>query len=585
MKIRGLFTKKKIIWTIIILVIAGSIWYFASRGKNPAANIQTATVASQDLKQTVLSTGQVISQTDLSLSFQAGGVVEKINVAAGANVKKGDVLAVLSQANAQAALVSARGSLAQARANYNKVVAGSSNEQINVSIKVVNAAQVAYNNAVAQLATIQQSSAATINQAQTTLDDLQSPDTHSDNKRSAILTTISGQLASVKSALDKENQILADNNLRPTFSVTNFSALNDFKNANQLVQPLINTANASLARAQASKTDANIDQAVSDAINALNQNIIALNSCFLALQNSVVSSQFSQSQLDAYKSSISGELSNENPGVSSIRSAKQALVDALTAAQNSLTNSRLSGAQQVSSAQNQINSAKAAWQQAEATLAQQKAKAQPADIQAAMAQIIYAQGSVEAAQANLNNLVITAPSDGTVTQVDIKVGEQASAMKEVIVIQDVSSLHAESYVSEANVASLKIGQSIDYTFDALGPDRHFTGEVQTINPASTVISGVVNYLVKGNIPNIAEIKPGMTANLTILVASKNKVLAVPSSAIINNNGQQFIRVVDNPTTKSYHQVAIQTGLQADGGLVEVLSGLTEGQTIVTYIKP
>jgi len=145
-------------------------------------------------------------------------------------------------------------------------------------------------------------------------------------------------------------------------------------------------------------------------------------------------------------------------------------------------------------------------------------------------------------------------------------------------------LHTEAYVSESNVASLKIGQPVDYTFDALGPDKHFTGQVLTIDPASTVISGVVNYLVKAGLPSIPEIKPGMTVNMTVLVATRDNTLAVSNSVIINKNGEQYVRVIDDSKLKTYHEVKVTTGLQADGGQVEILSGLTNGQEIVTLIK-
>jgi multidrug efflux pump subunit AcrA (membrane-fusion protein) len=72
--------------------------------------------------------------------------------------------------------------------------------------------------------------------------------------------------------------------------------------------------------------------------------------------------------------------------------------------------------------------------------------------------------------------------------------------------------------------------------------------------------------------------------MTVLVASRENALAVSSSAIINQNGEQFVRIITNPKTKTYEQIKIQTGLQADGGLVEVLSGLSSGQEIVTLIK-
>lgn len=584
MSIKKIFRKKYIIWAIVILLVAFGVWYFRFKPKDNSANIQTSTVGTQNLEQTVLTTGQVVSETNLNLSFQTGGVVNSITVITGTQVKAGDVIATLSQANVRASLTSASGQLAQARANYKKVLAGATPEQINVSQRSVDSARVAYNNTVSQLANVQSSTATAISQAQTNLDDLQSLTTNSDNKRSAVLVAVANQLAAIKADLDKEKQILDDQNLKNVFGVTDSSSVNNFKNANSQVQLLLTQANSSLANAQAYKSDANISQAVYDSLAALNQNILALNYCSTALQNSITSAQFSQAQLDVYKSTINLAVSSENSGINSIKSANQTLSDSITAAVNALTNSKVSATTQINSAQNQINSAKASLQQAEATLAQQRAKAQPADIDAAQAQLLSAQGSVQAAQTALDNTILKAPAAGTITQVNTKVGQQATAMQAVIVLQNIDLLHTEAYVSESNVASLKLGQSVDYTFDALGPDRHFNGQILTIDPASTVISGVVNYLVKASLPNIPEIKPGMTVNMTVLIETRTNVLAVSSSVIINQNAEQFVRVIDDPKTKTYHQVKVTTGLQADGGLVEVLSGLTAGQEIVALIK-
>lgn len=583
MSMRKFFTKKRIIWTIILLLIAAGVWYFATKPKD-VSNIQTAVVARQNLEQSVLTTGQVVSETDLELSFQTGGMVAQVSVETGDQVKAGDILAVLSQSNARAALTSANGQLAQARANYNKVLAGATAEQINVSQKAVDSAKVAYDNAVSQLANVEASTATAISQAQTTLDDLKSPTTTADNKRSAIVVTIANQLVSVKSNLDKEKQILDDENLKGSFGATDSTSLINFKNANSQVQALLDKANASLAVAQSYKSDFNISQALNDALAALNQDVQSLNYCYTALQNSVVSSKFSQTQMDSYKATISAALSGENSGITAIKSSNQALTDALTAATNAVANTKLSATSQITTAKNQINSAKASWQQAEATLAQQKAKAQPADIEVARAQLLSAQGSVEAAQSAFDNTILKAPADGTITKIDTKVGQQAIAMQSVVVLQNVNALRAESYVSEANVASLEVGQTIDYTFDALGPDKHFSGQILTVDPASTVISGVVNYLVKASLPNVPEIKPGMTVNMTVFVNSRADALAVPSSAIINQNGEKFVRIIDNPATKTYHQSKVSTGLQADGGLVEILDGLNGGEEIVTLIK-
>jgi HlyD family secretion protein len=221
---------------------------------------------------------------------------------------------------------------------------------------------------------------------------------------------------------------------------------------------------------------------------------------------------------------------------------------------------------------------------AQANLDQIKASAPQSDIDSAKAQILSAQGQVDAAQANYDNTVLRAPATGTITQVDIKVGEQASTMQEVMILQDIGDLHAEANVSEANIASIQAGQSVDYTFDALGTDQHFSGQVESVNPASIVIAGVVDYKVTANFNNVPGIKPGMTANMTILVAKKDNALAVPSSAVIQQNNQQIVRVIDDLKKQTYHNVVVQTGLQADGGLTEITSGLSEGQTVITYMK-
>jgi multidrug efflux pump subunit AcrA (membrane-fusion protein) len=108
--------------------------------------------------------------------------------------------------------------------------------------------------------------------------------------------------------------------------------------------------------------------------------------------------------------------------------------------------------------------------------------------------------------------------------------------------------------------------------------------VLTVNPASTVVSGVVNYKVTGSLEKIPEVKPGMTANMTIKVAEKKNVLVVPSGAIINKNGKHIVKVINDSKKKTFTEVEVEVGLSADGGLTEIISGLKDGQEVVTYMK-
>jgi HlyD family secretion protein len=510
MKFKKLFTKKIIIWVAIILLVAIGVLYFIfGRGKN-SGNIQTALVTKQDLQETVLSTGQVVSGTNLTLSFQASGIVRQVLVTEGDKVSAGQTLAELNDASQRASLTSAQGSLAQAQASYEKLLAGATQQGINTAQDSVNSAKQDLTNAYSGALN-------TLNNAYTSIYNADALAVRIQNNYFSTRDPAGIQVQDSKDDID-----------------TNANSTKSYLDTENSMAP------------------ADVDAFVTKMLSALNSVYDDIN---------VIRAQCDQG---IYYSSVT------DADKSSLDSQKTAV------------NTALSG---VTALQQSIASLKLALQKAQDQLSVTTAPPTKADVDLAKGQILSAQGQVDAAQNVVNNSVIKAPLPGTITRVEIKVGEQATPTQEAIVLQNINDLHAEADVSEANVASLQIGQTIDYTFDALGPDQHFAGKVLTINPASTVISGVVDYLVKGSLDNVPGIKPGMTANMTILVAQKNNAIAVPSTAIINKNNNQYVRIITNDKTKTYKEVQVQTGLQADGGLVEIISGLTEGQEIVTYIKP
>ena len=232
-----------------------------------------------------------------------------------------------------------------------------------------------------------------------------------------------------------------------------------------------------------------------------------------------------------------------------------------------------------------LGSAQALIDQRTAELAIKKSTARQADLDLAQADILTAQGQYELASSNFEHTVLRAPADGTITRVDVKVGELAQSLKEVMVLQDVSNLYLESNVNEANITSIKDGAVVDITFDAFGVDKTFTGHIVKIDPSSTIVSGVVNYKVTASIDMVPELRPGMTANMTILVSEKDGVLVVPSRAVITDTtGAKTIRLVTDTKRKSYKEIPVTTGVEGDGGMIEVTSGITLGEEFVVLIK-
>ena len=134
-KIKSFWTvykKKKRTWILIALVLIFASYFIF---KTPASVTNTVTDIAKvsDLKETVLATGQVVSNTDLSLAFNSAGIVKSLKVKVGDKVTAGQVLATLDSQSEQAALTSARGVLAGAQARLKKTIEGASNEEIALS--------------------------------------------------------------------------------------------------------------------------------------------------------------------------------------------------------------------------------------------------------------------------------------------------------------------------------------------------------------------------------------------------------------------------------------------------------------------
>jgi HlyD family secretion protein len=477
-RIKTFFTKKRIIWTSILAVIFIGGWLIFG-GKSSVDNIQTTIVKKQDVEKTVLTTGQVVSSTDLSLSFQTSGFVRRINVKEGDEVKEGAVLAVLDQGNSLAQLESAKGALAQAQANYDKIRGAATSQDIAVSQASVDSAKTTLQNAKQNL----------LNQLSTAYNDA----------NTAVLSYTNILFSNPQSSSPQFGF--------PGYSQTNAVAVSTANND----RVVINSILPALQKEVGIANENNLDKSVEDSLKALSTISNYLNNIITILTTyTQVTAGGTQATLSSYSSGVTTAKGTVDGAINLIISYKQT-----------------------------VKNAEASLSQAQASLELKKAPARPEDISIAQAQVLSAQGQVHLAESNLNNTVIKAPTNGTITFVDVKLGELASASKEVMKLLNVSELHTEAAVSEADIASIVVGQSIDNTFDALGPDRHFESKVLTVNPASTVVSGVVNYKITGSLENIPEVKPGMTANMTIKVAEKKDILVAPSGAIINKDGKKL----------------------------------------------
>jgi HlyD family secretion protein len=190
---------------------------------------------------------------------------------------------------------------------------------------------------------------------------------------------------------------------------------------------------------------------------------------------------------------------------------------------------------------------------------------------------------VQSAYSALDKTVLRSPIAGVITKQDAKLGQivtvttSAVANSALISIISQNRLEIETNVPEVDIGRVSTDNPVAITFDALLGET-FSGKVVKIDPAETVVEGVVNYKVT-ILFNDGDnrVKSGLTANLSIKTASKTDVLTLPQYAIVEKDAGTFVRV---PVAGGFRDDAVTLGLRSADGTVEIITGVTEGETVV-----
>ncbi len=217
------------------------------------------------------------------------------------------------------------------------------------------------------------------------------------------------------------------------------------------------------------------------------------------------------------------------------------------------------------------------------TIASQKvAVANTSDVAAQQARVRAAESNIYNYQAQLSQTVISSPIDGIVTKQEAKVGQTVSPNTTVVTVMSASGFEIDTYIPEADIAKVKIGDSSSVTLDAYGNDVLFEARVTEIEPAETVIDGVTTYKTTLQFSEEDErIKSGMTANLDILTAERKSVIAVPQRSVVSDNGDKIVRILEE---KGVVEVGVETGLRGSDGKIEIIKGVNEGDKVVTFVN-
>jgi HlyD family secretion protein len=481
------------------------------------AGYTTTTVVRSTLIQEVSVTGNVAPVKSAALAFEKGGKIQGIYTDVGARVTAGQILAETDNADLYAGVLDAQANLAAEEANLAALQRGTRPEQIDVSKTKVENAQTSLANATQALSD-------KISDAYTKSDD-------------AVRNLADQLFSNPRSNNPQFNFTISDSQLK----------INIEQERYQIEQSLINWQKdiANMG------TQKDFSSSTALAKRSLGEIKIFIDNMALAVNSLTAGGSLTQATIDTYKADISTARANINTAITNLSTADQGLRDA----QSALT-------------------------LAQSNLALDEAGSTPEQIATQQARVDQARAKVKTAQAQLDKTILRSPIAGIVTKKDAKVGEIVAANEEVISVITDQNLEIDANIPETDIAKVTLGDRASITLDAYGEDVIFQATVVSIDPAATVIEGVPTYKTTLYFAKYdPRIKSGMTANIDILTDKRENVLSVPTRAITTDGDVKTVKVLQSDNT--IKKITIETGLRSSDGKTEVISGLKEGDRVIT----
>jgi len=214
-----------------------------------------------------------------------------------------------------------------------------------------------------------------------------------------------------------------------------------------------------------------------------------------------------------------------------------------------------------------------------------------ASVSAAKAQVAQTGAALRNAQTNLGYTRIVSPVDGTVVSRNVDVGQTVAASFQTptlfTIAQDLTKMQIDTSVDEADIGKVKVGQDVEFTVDAYA-DITFRGKVGQVRIAPITVQNVVTYDVVVTVDNPDfKLKPGMTANVSIIVAEKKDILRIPNAALRFKPAEKAktkqpqkgagVWILENGKPK---RLPVTVGI-SDGNFTELVGGeLREGQDVI-----
>ena len=509
---------RKSSYYLVLIIIAGAafvfFWIYQKYIKEEETSFLLFNVERGAVQEVVKVRGEVAARQEFDLGFPFSGTIEEVFVKEGQTVNRNAPLMKLETTDFELEIKKLEAVFDQKRAVLEKLIAGAAPEDIQVSEIKVSNAEVALEESKNNL-----------------VDKLRDAFVKSDD---ATRSKVDQFFNNPRSSDPKLNFSLADSQLKT-----------DFERERTLIEILLVSWKLETDRLTASDNLASFTDAAKKNLAQIKS---FLDKAALILSVITASSNLSQTTIDTYRSDISTARANINTAITNLSAAEE-----------------------------KLRTAESGVFLAQKELAAKKAAARIEDVEIAKAQIREIENQIAITEEKIKKSFIYAPGGAKILKVNFEKQEFYTAGQVAV------SLSASDYKIQADVSELEIvkvrdinGNDVLARFDAL-PGQEFKGKVIFIEPKEIIKEGDKYYRVNVYLDKFAEsLRPGMSADLIILISFKDEALKIPELAIYDKGGKKFVKILKDNQQK---EIEVETGI-SDGENVEVISGLVEGQIVI-----
>ena len=536
-----------------------------------------------DLVQTVEAVGTVISEKDLKLRFPVTGVAGKVLVEEGDTIGEGQELAYLRNDALKADVAAAQASLASQNAVLKELKEGTRPEDIAIAEAEVENKRASLESAYAILHGAEEK----LKKSEGKLEKLKAEaETSLSGYVAAAGSEASEQLTEVRSALRKLEDVFEDNAVDRAASYYEPSRYESLNKKREFATESVERLLSSLPGKAKDYREA---IAVLGQVRDASSNASAITSAtYTLLADLPLYQNYDTSERETQKTTAATQNNTIQDALSSIDSTLKSIRDAaanfdtrIATEEHNVTAAESTKAAALADIQTYGTS----LIKQEAELSKKLAGARPTEIDAQQARVNQAYAGLNRAKAKLEDTIIRAPTEGTITKVNLKEGEftGGSELNEFAVsMLGASPYRVEMFAAEIDIPKVRLSQTGSIGLDAF-PNEKFPVNVSEIDPTATYIDGVPRYRVKLDFPRQdTRLKIGMTGDAEIYTDFREDIVIIPGRAVfINDEGKEIVRILDGDDVI---ERKVKIGMEGEGGDVEVVGGIEEGETIILLIK-